>query len=250
MIKRRWHSLDSLVRKSKVILHFNFTYHTKIIKGEILMKGNTLIADAVKGIGITIKDAIESRRSIRKFLPDDIPDDIIMELIRAAQLAPSGCNAQPWRFKIIKDQEIKKQLADATFNHPFILEAPVVLVCCGDVMNFKSDTLSGLQYLKEIGVVNLEAVDITDKYIKNVPMGSPLIWVNLVLNVAIAIEHIVLRALDFNIGTCWIGGFYPDKVKQILGLDDKFFIVAMLPIGYPAESPKPRKRLPLEDILF
>ena len=87
------------------------------------MNDNTVKTGASKGIGITLTEAIENRRSIRKFLPDDISDDVIMELIRAAQLAPSGCNAQPWRFKVVKDKEYKRQLAEeTTWDQPFIVK--------------------------------------------------------------------------------------------------------------------------------
>ena len=117
-------------------------------------------------------------------------------------------------------------------------------------MNFKSHTLSGLQYLKDIKAVSQGNYDTSYKFIKNTPITSPTIWPQLTLNLAIAIEHIVLKALDFNLGTCWIGGFYPDKIKELFNFGDNLTVVAILPIGYPAETPKPKKRLPLENILL
>jgi len=214
--------------------------------------GNSVsMAISTKGIGIKLSDAIENRRSIRKFLPKEIPEDIIMEIIRAAQLAPSGCNVQPWRFKIIRDKEIKQQLAtEATFYHPFIADAPVVLVCCADVKKYKEKNLSGVEYLWGIEAISQTNADIASRFIQSIPDESPILWIHLALNVGIAIEHIVLKALDFELGTCWIGGFIPDKVKDICKLDDSLFVVAILPIGFPAESPKPRNRIPIQDILL
>jgi nitroreductase len=70
------------------------------------------------------------------------------------------------------------------------------------------------------------------------------------LNVAIAIEHMILRALDFGLGSCWVRLIHEQMVKDIFGWGENIFVVALLPIGYPAESPPSRKRLQLEDILI
>ena len=83
---------------------------------------------------LTTKEAIEKRRSIRKFKPDAIPEEYINELLNAARLAPSGSNAQPWRFKIVKDEETKLKLAHAAHNQLFIggiWMSPVTPTCCG-----------------------------------------------------------------------------------------------------------------------
>lgn len=65
---------------------------------------------------LTTKEAIEKRRSIRNFKRDPVPFEHVLELIKSARLAPSGCNAQPWRFKIITDQDVKEKLRDASHN--------------------------------------------------------------------------------------------------------------------------------------
>jgi nitroreductase len=69
-------------------------------------------------------------------------------------------------------------------------------------------------------------------------------------NVAIAIEHIVLRAMDFGLGSCWIRLIDEQRVREIFEWDDSIYVVALLPLGYPAESPEARKRLQLRDILI
>jgi len=69
-------------------------------------------------------------------------------------------------------------------------------------------------------------------------------------NVAIAIEHIVLRALDFELGTCWIRLMDEQAIKAIFGWDETISVVALLPVGYPDESPAPRKRRSIEKILI
>jgi nitroreductase len=102
---------------------------------------------------LTTKEAIEKRRSIRKFKPDSIPDEYIRELLNSARLAPSGCNAQPWRFKIVKDAATKAKLAEAAYYQSFISKAPVVIVCCADVQGYFDGTVSGAQDLGKIGAI-------------------------------------------------------------------------------------------------
>jgi len=200
---------------------------------------------------MTTIEAIRKRRSIRKYKKDQIPEEIILELLDAARLAPSGCNAQPWRFRVVKDIDTKLQLAQAAYNQKFISEAPVVLVVCANIKQYLDKSVSGIHDLGKIGAVKNEIVEIIEgrveklRYLKVREIG-PLIAVN----VAIAVEHIVLRALDFDLGTCWVRLFDWQKVKQIFNWDDDTYVVALLPIGYPDESPEQRKRLSLQEIMI
>ena len=202
-------------------------------------------------MGLTTKEAIELRRSIRKYKDKDLSDEIIHELIDSARLAPSGCNSQPWRFKIVRDPEIKKRLAVAAHNQKFVSEAPVVLVCCLDVKGYLDGTVSGLQDLEEQQVIDERIYTLL---IKNAADSRKLSVENIIsrtsFNVAIAIEHIVLRALDFGLGTCWVRLVDGLQVRKIFDWDENISVVALLPVGYPDEDPKPRKRLGLEYILL
>jgi nitroreductase len=205
------------------------------------------------GTGVlTTKEAMERRRSIRKFRPDPVPDDCIRELLDAARLAPSGCNAQPWRFKIVTDPAIRQQLADAAHAQQFIADAPVVIVCCADIKGYLDGTVSGIQDLGKIGAVEGRIVEILVDRARQMKTTCTVdeIGPRIASNVAIAIEHIVLRALDFGLGTCWIRLLDEQKIKTIFGWDENIAVVALLPLGYPAESPAPRKRLPIEELLL
>lgn len=200
---------------------------------------------------LTTKKAIEKRRSVRKFKDKSIPDKHIMELVEAARLAPSGCNAQPWRFKIVKDNEKKMKLVEAAHNQTFIGQAPVVLVCCADVSDYIDGSASGIQDLGKIGAVEDNIVNIICRNVDEMKkMSISEISPRIAANVAIAIEHIVLRALDFDLGTCWIRALEEDKIRDIFGWDKNIYPVALLPVGYPDEDPAPRKRLKIEDIII
>ncbi len=197
------------------------------------------------------KEAIEKRRSIRRYKPDPIPEEHIRELLDSARLAPSGCNAQPWRFKIVKEAAMKARLAEAAYNQGFIADAPVVIVCCADIQGYIDGTVSGLQDLGKVGALKDGMVTVLQGRADNLKtMGRSELVPIVAVNVAIAIEHIVLRALDFGLGSCWIRLFYEQKVKDLFEWPDNIYVVALLPIGYPAEVPKARKRLALKEILI
>ena len=200
---------------------------------------------------LTTKEAIENRRSIRKFKTDPVSDDIILALLESARLAPSGCNAQPWRFKIVKDDATKSQLKSIAYNQTFITEAPVILVVCADVQGYLDGRTSGVQDLGRMGVFTEEICDILHKKTKNKSqMSIENLSMSVAFNVAIAIEHIVLRALDFGLGTCWMRLMDDKAVRQLFNWGEKIYPVALLPIGYPLEFPLPRKRRTIEEIII
>jgi len=200
---------------------------------------------------LTIREAIEQRRSIRKFRQVPVPDKVISELLDAARLAPSGSNAQPWRFKIVRDKDTKERLVKASYGQTFIGEAPLVLVCCADIGGYLDGVVSGLQDLGKIGAVEDRIVEIVlNRTGRMMKMNLDQFGQRITFNVAIAIEHIALRALDFGLGTCWIRLIDESAIKSIFGWDDTISVVALLPIGYPDESPAPRKRRTIEEIVI
>ncbi|MCM2357897.1 MAG: nitroreductase family protein [Geobacteraceae bacterium] len=200
---------------------------------------------------LTTREAIEQRRSIRKFKPDPVPDEVLAELLDAARLAPSGCNAQPWRFKVVKDGETKRALAKGAFDQPFIAAAPVVLVCCADIKGYLEGMVSSTEDLGKIGAVEDRVVKIILQAADRMQvMPLDQVGPRIAFNVAIAVEHIALRALDFGLGSCWIRLLDEQAIKGIFGWDEHLHVVALLPLGYPDEAPAPRKRLPLEAILL
>jgi nitroreductase len=200
---------------------------------------------------LSTKEAIKQRRSIRKFKPDPVPDECITALLESARLAPSGCNAQPWRFKAVRDPEKKLHLAEAAYNQMFIAEAPVVLVCCADVQGYLDGSVSGIQDLGSIGAVEDRVVKVLVKSIEQMRTYTvEQLGARIAANVAIAVEHMVLRALDFGLGTCWVRFLDVERIKKIFGWGDAIYVVALLPVGYPAEAPASRKRLPPQALLI
>lgn len=187
-------------------------------------------------------DAIQSRRSIRKFKSDPIPDNYIHELIESGRLAPSGINLQPTRYVVIKSEEAKEKLKECT-SLPFVPAAPVIIACC-------IDTQSGVTVTDRIK--ELQEVKALDNEYKNKgrSMDADAFKSYLNLNAAIAIDHITLKAVDLGLGSCWVMMFDKEKVKELLELDDRYEVLALLPVGYPDQSPEPRPRLSLEEVFL
>lgn len=197
-----------------------------------------------------LSTVIQSRRSIRKFKPDPISNEDLYAIIEAARLAPSALNIQPWRYVIAKSQSIRESIAQST-SSAFIANAPVQIICCVDSTAF--DTV-GKRY-QELHQVNaftdspFETVSPED-ILKGKPLDPLWIQSHLAFNVAIAITHITLKATDLGLGSCWVGEFDQEKIKLTLELDDRYRVIALIPIGYPDQTPAPRPRLPLAELIL
>jgi nitroreductase len=202
-------------------------------------------------VDLLTKDAIEKRRSIRKFKRDPVADEHIMALIETARLAPSASNTQPWRFKIVSDEKTKVKLAEAAYHQSFVAQAPVVLVCCADLQGyFEGITARSQEFGKEgaLEETMLRVLRGRAEQLKTVNVQE--LAPSIAFNVAIAIEHIVLRALDFGLGSCWVRMLDEQKIKAIFGWEDNIHVVALLPLGYPDEAPNPRKRRATEELIL
>jgi len=163
-----------------------------------------------------IYKAIALRKSVRKFQNKDVPEDVMSRLLEAARLAPSASNRQEWRFVVVREASTRELLAEAARGQKFVGEAPVVLACCAE----------------------------TDGHVMT--CGQACYPIDL----AIAIDHITLCAVAEGLGTCWIGAFDEDRVKDILGIPQSVRVVELLPIGYPLDTLPPEKnRLSLDKIV-
>jgi nitroreductase len=162
-----------------------------------------------------IMEAIKARRSIRSYQDRPIEEDKLERVLNAGRLAPSACNFQDWKFIVVRDNWKRQRLSEAAMGQPYVAKAPVVIVACG--IDIEHEMPSGL---------HCYAIDVT-----------------------IALDHMSLAAMAEGLGTCWIGAFNEDEVKEILEVPEKNKVVLMLTLGYPAESPAARPRKKLEEIV-
>ena len=198
-----------------------------------------------------VKEAIEKRASVRRFKPEPVPEELINEMLEAARLSPSGCNAQPWRFKVVTDKRERLELAKAAHRQNFIAKAPAVIVACADISGYIDRTVSTMQDLGRIGEVADRIVDITCANAEKMrKMDMAQIAPVVAFNVAIAVEHMVLRAVELGLGTCWVRLLDEPRVKEILSLDHNLHVVCLLAVGYPGMEPRQRVKLDMKDIII
>ncbi|MBI2918895.1 MAG: nitroreductase family protein [Chloroflexi bacterium] len=207
---------------------------------------------------LTVREAIRERRAVRKFKPDPVPDEYILEMLEAARLAPSGHNRQPWRFLVVTDPEEKRFIEDSCRHQHFIGEAPVVFVCAADLSAFSklSERLRYEEFI-EYGVFDTFSGDLTDhayweKGFLSGPEPDPRAFAGAALaNTYIAIEHLVLTATALGLGTCWVQARpATEALQKRFGWPEHIMCAAVIPCGYPAFLPSPRPRLALEELLL
>jgi nitroreductase len=152
---------------------------------------------------------IMERRSIRKYKPEPIPAEHLRQILEAGRQAPSAANRQPWHFIVVGEPEQKRRLAEACRGQMWMADAAYILVAVG-----------------------LPAV--SNKWYR--------------VDVAIALENMVLAARSLGYGTCWIGAFEPEQVKAVCQIPAELEVVACTPLGVPDAAPAARERKPWEEI--
>jgi nitroreductase len=161
-----------------------------------------------------VAQAIRSRYSCRQYADKPIDKDTLRKILDAARQAPSAKNLQDWRFVVVTGKETKHKLAVAANSQTFIQNAGAIIIGC----TVCQDTMRCGQ---TIGPIDL----------------------------AIAMEHICLQATELGLATCWIGSFYPDQVRPIVGIPENITIVQLMALGYPADEPREHTRGPLEGVV-
>lgn len=162
----------------------------------------------IKRIGLMkdIINLIKNRYSVRDFLPDPLPQEVIDDMIEAARLAPSAQNRQPWRYVIITEPERIKELVKNTgligLSNYFIKDAPCLVIACADVK-------------------------------KNLKLNQKDYYL---VDVAISFHQMILAAWAHGVGSCWLAAFNEEKLAKHLCLPKNYRIVAMSPFGYPKDS--------------
>ncbi len=165
---------------------------------------------------MNLYDTIFARRSIRGYSDEPVPADALMRILEAARIAPSACNNQPWHFFVVRDAETRRRLFPN--NHQaWAAAAPVVLVAC---------SLPGQAWVRKWDNKNHADVDL-----------------------AIAMEHVVLAATEEGLGSCWICAFDPAVIRTVLALPTEMEPVAITPLGYGTATAGPTHRKSLEEIV-
>ena len=163
-------------------------------------------------------ELVSKRRSIRKYKPAAVEQEKLLACFEAARLAPSACNAQPYRFIAVCEPALREKLSASAFSGVysvcrFAAKAPV-LICV----------------VSERGKASA--------WLGNQVQGTDF----RLIDIGIAAEHFVLAAAELGLGSCWLGWFNAAAAARALGLGAGGKVEIMISVGYPDEDPPPRKR--------
>jgi nitroreductase len=186
---------------------------------------------------MTVREAVEARRSIRAYQPEAVADTDLKLILEAGRLAPSGCNLQPWRFVVTTDPALKARLAEEGTlfdgNRDACSQAPAIVTFVADL---KAHCRA--PEMPESLKARFDGMD----------DGQLAAYAG--LNIAIALAQMNLQATELGYGMCWMMAIEPAKCAEILGVPADYRVVAITPLGKPAEAPEPRPRLTLEEVAF
>jgi nitroreductase len=195
---------------------------------------------------LPVAEAIEARRSIRKYSSDEIPPEDLDEILRLASLAPSAWNVQPWRFHVITTPKLKAQLQEAAYGQQQVTAAPVVVVVVSDM----EDVLAHPEEINHPGM-SAKQTERTIETLKNTfgPMSVKERGYWGLAQTNIALGFLLLAAQGLGYATVPMLGFDPNKVKQLLDIPEHAMIAAMVPLGDPEERGHSHYRHPLDRIV-
>jgi nitroreductase len=162
-----------------------------------------------------LMEAIARRESVRSYEDRPVPEGKLLKVLEAARLAPSASNRQRWKFIVVRDAERRRQLSRATGGQRHVSQAPVVIA----------------------------AVSTMPEYVMRCEVPAYPV------DLAIAVDHMTLAAVDEGLGTCWIGAFSQEEARTVLGVPDDCKIVTLLPLGFPRPSGRVKTRKPLAEIV-
>ena len=160
-------------------------------------------------------ELVNTRRSVRTYQEKEVPEEVLNQVLEAARLAPSASNMQPWKFVVVRDLQKRKDLSTAASEQHFLATAPVI-----------------------VAAVSLEPEAV-------MPCDVPLYPVD----VTIAVSHFSLAAAAAGLGTCWVGSFSQERVREILAVPEACKVVILMPLGYPDDEPRERVRKPLGELV-
>ncbi len=160
-------------------------------------------------------DVIQRRRSVRAYRKDPVEDEKLERVLNAARVAPSAANRQPVHLYVVRSEALRAKMLEV-YGQQWFVDAPVIICACA---------LTSRAWVRGDGKSYAD------------------------VDVAIAMDHLILAAEAEGLGTCWIGAFKADKARAALNLPKDQEPVAMTPLGYAAGPPRPTVRKPLDEMI-
>lgn len=171
-------------------------------------------------------DIIRDRRSIRKYLDKEVPQEALEQVLEAVRWAPSGGNIQPWEVIVILDPDTRTRLGETLGKgnpgRKAVVNAPVLLALCGKVK-------------------------IPETYRNDVVTKFGDWW--FLFHLGSAAQNLCLAAHALGLGTLMVGFFDHDRASEILQVPEGYEVVVLIPLGYPAKAPSPPARRETSEFL-
>jgi nitroreductase len=164
---------------------------------------------------VEFSELIESRYSVRAYKSTPVEEEKLEQVLEAARLAPTAANRQPFRLIVIATAGREAEL-QRIYHRNWFTQAPLIICACA---------------VPEEGWVRMDGKSYVD------------------VDVAIAMDHLILTARSLGLGTCWIAAFDPAAAREVLGLPEGVEPIVFTPLGYPADEPRRKKRKPLSDLV-
>lgn len=182
---------------------------------------------------LTVKEAAQSRRAIRKYLQEPVPEEDIRAILDQVRLAPSPNNIQPWRFVVIRDPELKKRLEPAALNQRQVLSAHCLILLYAD-MEDVLDTFAETVHPGIQGAAREKALAFGEKEWGGDSVEERQRFAHGIAYIALG--YLLLAAEAMGYKTSPMLGFKPAQFREILGLPDHVTMPALVAIG-PGDEP-------------
>lgn len=189
---------------------------------------------------VMITELLSHRFSARKYQDKPIPEDIVLDILNAGRLSPSGGNEQPWVFGVITDRNLITRIAEAAYHQKWIASAPLLIVLCARCVG---NERSGRDIQKDRFPEFAKLIE---------QMDQDLYWA---LNqeehqTKIAGTHVALAALEHGVGSCWVSWFDVKKLAELLNLPRGTLPSEILALGYPEKKQKTTRKKELDQVVF
>jgi len=172
-------------------------------------------------------EVVTTRRSVRRYKPDPVPDELIQKILDAARWAPTGGNLQPWVFYVITDPKLKDAIVETTY------------------IGYDKETGRPQKWIGTAPVIILIVADTKQHKARYGRFGAEL---GTLFDIGACIENMLLAATALDLGSCWIAGFDADDLTQVVNLPKGVRPLSLVTIGYPQKVPSPPPRLSVEEI--
>lgn len=206
------------------------------------------------GLAEAAMKMINDRRSIRQYTDEPVSEEHLEVILEAARQAPSGENAQPWRFIIVKDEATRKQLgAIAGGGSGRRFTAEFVTQKMQERFSSLEDEAKKKAIFEKLTSGRVSAF-LADAPVNIVVCGRKDVW-DLPYDTGAAIENMLLMVTALGLGACWVIAPCIDirdeeRLKHLLAVPEGFKIVSIVAVGHPTRTHRPRPRMPLSELVY